>query len=86
MAKKTQIELDNYYGAICVLENYLFGAVADYENGDVENDSLIWDSIRTIELLYTLSEPILLYGDIKNYRERMERAKERRNTENVYNT
>ena len=86
MAKKMQIELDNYYGAICVLENYLFGAVADYENGDVENDSLIWDSIRTIELLYTLSEPILLYGDIKNYRERMERAKERRNTENVYNT
>lgn len=83
MAKKKDINLDDYYGAICVLENYLYGAIADYENGDVENDSLIWDSIRTIELIYSLTEPILLLGEVRDYRERMEAAKEKRCTKGV---
>ena len=33
--KKQKHDIDEYVGAILVLENFLDGAVADYENGDV---------------------------------------------------
>lgn len=73
-----KINLEDYNGAIVVLENYLDGAVADYEDNAVDNDTLIWDSIRTIKLLYSLSNPILLLGG-NEYEERMNIAKEKRN-------
>lgn len=73
-----KINLEDYRGAIVVLENYLDGAVSDYECGTVDNDSLIWDSIRTIKLLYSLANPILLLGG-NEYEERMLKAKSNRN-------
>lgn len=39
-----KINLEDYRGAIVVLENYLDGAVSDYEYNTVDNDSLIWES------------------------------------------
>lgn len=68
-----KLNLKDYIGAIVILENYLDGAVADYENGDIENTDLIWSSINTIELLYSLTNPLLLLSR-NEYRERMEKA------------
>ncbi len=79
---KSKLKTENYLGAIAVLENYLDGAIADYENGDVENDSLIQDSIETIKLIYALTNPILLYS-VKEYEERMKKAKELKNNKIV---
>lgn len=73
-----KINLEDYRGAIVILENYLDGAVSDYEYDTVDNDSLIWDSIRTIKLLYSLVNPILLLGG-NEYEERMLKAKSNRN-------
>ena len=41
----------NYKGASIILENYLDGAIADYENGDVENDEVIMSSIFALSEL-----------------------------------
>lgn len=41
----------NYKGASIILENYLDGAIADYENGDVENDDVIMSSIFALSEL-----------------------------------
>lgn len=38
----------DYSGAICVLENFLEGALADYEEGDVDNVMLIENCIEAI--------------------------------------
>lgn len=75
--KRKFLELQDYSGAISVMENYLEGAVADYENGDVENDYLIESCINTIKLIYTLCEPICLYGTPREYEERMKLAKQK---------
>ena len=72
MKKKVTFDTDNYFGAICVLENYLDGALADYEDGQVENDYLIEQSINALELM-----GISMFGYYGNeYRERYEKAKE----------
>ena len=77
MAKKSNgLEYSDYLGAIVVMENYLDGAVADYENGDVENDNLIWSCIETIKLLQGLCNPWLLLGG-NEYEKRMNEAKAR---------
>lgn len=77
MAKKSNnLNYDDYIGAIVVMENYLDGAVADYEDGQVENDSLIWSCIKTIKLIQGLSNPWLLLGG-NEYEKRMNEAKER---------
>ena len=41
----------DYIGAIAVLENFLDGAVTDYELGNVENDSIIWSCINALKKL-----------------------------------
>ena len=53
-------------GACIVLCNYLDGAVADYENGDVDNILLIEDCIATLKML----------GDVSwlHYSKRMDKA------------
>lgn len=81
MSRK-RLELEDYNGAICVMENYLDGALADYENGDVENDYLIDSCIKTIELIYANTNPILLYAS-RDYRERFEKAKAKRGQKDV---
>lgn len=58
-------------GAMIVLCNFLDGAVADYEEGWLENLSLIEDCINTLKLL----------GDFtgyQEYKERITKAKEKR--------
>jgi len=76
MRKQNYLDLEDYRGALCVLENYLDGAVADYEQGQVENDYLIECSIKTIKLIYSLCNPWLLLGGLE-YEERMKKAKEK---------
>ena len=60
---KQKLSINNFIGAIVLMENYLDGAVADYENGDIENTSIIDSCIETIKLIYSLTEPILLLTD-----------------------
>lgn len=74
---KKRIELEDYAGAIDVMENYLDGALADFENGDVENTYLMECCINTIKLIYSLTEPFLLYGSVNDYEERLKDAKAR---------
>ena len=74
--KENSLKYEDFAGAICVMENYLDGAVADYEQGDVENDSLIWSCIETIKLIQGLYNPWLLLGG-NDYEERMNKAKEK---------
>ena len=38
----------DYHGAYIVLDNFLEGAVADYENGEIENASLIEECIQAL--------------------------------------
>ena len=75
---KQKLNINDYTGAIMILENYLDGAVADYENGDIENDYLIQSSIDTIKLIYSLTSPLLLLRGIE-YEERMDKARELKN-------
>lgn len=74
---KKQIDYEKYAGAVDVMENYLIGALADFENGDVENTYLIECCINTMKLIYSLANPWLLYGDVKEYEERFNNAKAR---------
>ena len=74
---KKNLNIDDFTGAIVLMENYLDGAVADYENGRIENTSIIDSCIETIKLIYSLTEPILLLGG-NEYEERMKIAKEKR--------
>lgn len=60
---------ENCIGACIVLENYLDGAIADYEYGDVENVSVIDDCINALRLLGDSS--------CKDYKERVDKVKER---------
>ena len=76
MRKQNYLSLEDYSGALCVLENYLDGAVADYEQGQVENIYLIECSINVIKLIYSLCNPWLLLGGLE-YEERMNKAKEK---------
>lgn len=43
---------DEHIGAIIVLENYLDGAMADYEDGQVENTMIIESCIDVLRLLH----------------------------------
>ena len=45
-----------YYGAIAVLENFLDGAIADWENGAVTNKFLIKNCIEAIITLCPIQE------------------------------
>lgn len=45
-----------YYGAIAVLENFLDGAIADWENGAVTNKFLIKNCIEAIITLNPIQE------------------------------
>ena len=74
---KKYLDIDDYNGAICVMENYLDGALADYEQGQVDNDYLIVCCINTIKLIYSQCNPWLLLGSIKDYQERYEQAKKK---------
>lgn len=73
---KKYLDIDDFNGAICVMENYLDGALADYEDGQVENDNLIVGCLNAMELIYAQCNPWLLFG-LKDYKERYEKAKER---------
>ena len=75
MAKK-YLDIETFNGAICVMENYLDGALPDFENGDVENSYLIESCLDTMALIYANCNPWLLFG-LKELRERFEKAKER---------
>ena len=79
MAKRKYLDITDYRGAMCVLENYLEGAIADYENGDVENDYLIDSCIKTMKLIYSNTLPLLLYGEVSDYEQRYLTAKEKLN-------
>ena len=46
--KKLKLTRRDYTGALIVLENFLDGALADYENGMIDNDALIEDCIEAI--------------------------------------
>jgi hypothetical protein len=74
---KKQIDYNDYAGAIDVMENYLDGALADFENGQVENTHLIEGCINAMKLIYSLANPWLLLGSVKDYEERFENAKTR---------
>ena len=75
-----KISLDNnrLLGAIGVLENYIVGALADYENGDIDDEHLccLEDSVY----VYTKLEQVMTLGfSLHNeYEERLARAKEKR--------
>lgn len=76
---KKYLDISLFTGAEVVIENYLDGALADYENGDVENTSIIESCIYTLKFIYANTQPILLMGSIREYEERFERAKELKN-------
>ena len=70
------LDIEKFTGAEIVMENYLDGALEDYENGDVENTSIIESCIYTLKFIYSKTQPLLLMGSIRNYEERFEKAKE----------
>ena len=74
MKKTRTFETTNYWGAMAILTNYLDGAIADYENGSVDNDLLIEHSINALELL----EATILGGSAQEYRKRLNKAREQR--------
>ena len=77
MKKKVIFDTDELYGAVSVLENYLDGALADYENGDVDKDCdmLINDSIKALKLL---QDNILGFSPADDYSKRYQEAKKKR--------
>ena len=75
MKKKKVFETEDYLGAVIVLENYLEGALADFEEGSIENDLCIEHSINALELL-TFS--MLGISSANDYRKRYEKAKAER--------
>lgn len=77
--KRQYLDINDFTGAEIVLENYLDGALADYEKGDVKNDSIIVSCINTLKLIYSNCCPILLMGSVKEYEERYLKAKENKN-------
>jgi hypothetical protein len=76
MAKRRYLDIEDFNGAIAVMDNYLDGALADYEDGQVENDNLIVGCINTMRLIYSQCNPWLLFG-LKELEERYEKAKAR---------
>ena len=74
MKKTRTFETTNYWGAMAILTNYLDGAIADYENGSVDNDLLIEHSINALELL----EATILGGSAQEYRKQLNKAREQR--------
>ena len=75
--KKAKLNYEDYTGAVVVMENYMDGALADFENGDVEDPYFIECCINTIKLIYSLVEPLLLLSNIREYEERLNNAKAR---------
>lgn len=57
--------------ASIVLENYLDGAVSDYENGCLDNSEIIDGCINT---LYLIGD----FGSAMDYEKRMKEAKQQR--------
>ena len=43
--KRIELDENKIIGAIVVLENYIDGALSDYENGEVENTDVLEDCI-----------------------------------------
>jgi len=75
------LDIEEFNGAICVMENYLDGALPDYERGDVENSYLIESCLNAMALIYSNCNPWLLFG-LKELRERFEKAKEKNERRN----
>lgn len=61
---------DEHIGAVVVLEDYLDGAVHDYEEGRIEEDYVIMSCISALRLMND--------SEWLDYYLRMEKAKERR--------
>lgn len=80
MKVKRSFDTDNYGGACMVLTNYLDGALADYENGNIDDDctTCIEHSINALELM---SVSIFGVGTYDEYRERFNKAKLKRKNE-----
>lgn len=63
MKVKMTFDTDNLISPVIVLENYLEGALADFENGLVENANFIKEVIEGWEIL---SHPLVVaYSDYK---------------------
>ena len=52
---KININEDKILGAIGVLENYIIGALADYEQGQIEETTCLEDSIYIYKILTLVS-------------------------------
>ena len=74
MVVRRQFDTRDYEGAVGVLENYLDGALADFENGDVDNYYLIDHSINTLELI---QESVMGFSVARDYRNRFVKALEK---------
>ena len=72
---KVNIDSDRVIGALVVLENYLDGALADFEDDMVEDNTALEDSIYVHKILERAVSPFsCLIGD--EYEERYLKAKE----------
>lgn len=74
-----KVDENRLISTIALIENHLDGAVADFENGQVENVEFLDDLVYVHKLLTAASTHgfSLFSGD--EYEERMKAAKEARN-------
>ena len=72
-----KFDTDDMVGACAVLVNYLDGALADYENGNIDEDGTmcIEQSINALELM---SISFFGVGAYEEYREKFEEIKKSR--------
>ena len=78
MGIKIELDRERVVGAIALLENYLDGAVHDYENGDVDNSDFISDCIYVHKMLECVYNPFKsIVGD--EYEKRFLAAKRKLN-------
>ena len=75
---RVNIDETKTLGAIGVLENYIIGALADYENGDVEDTTCLEDSIYIYKLLTLVSTHGISALTGCEYEERFLKARETR--------
>jgi len=80
---KVNIDENKILGAIAVLENYLDGALADYENNQIEETCCLEDSIYVNKILNIILTHgwKALSGD--DYEERYLKAKAKRGQKDV---
>ncbi len=76
------INKEKVIGAIVVLENYLDGALADFEEGSVDNTDIIEDCIYVHKKLELVYNPFLSFmGDLDDYEKRYFKEKDKRKKE-----